>query len=93
MYREGAWRDYWVLETTARFLSVEFDALQLVGMPAGLAYARGYFDADGGLISLISVEVAEGEVQTIRGFVNPDKIAHLGRLSPLGRRPAGGDWA
>jgi hypothetical protein len=25
--------------------------------------------------------------------INPDKLAHLGPLSPVGRRSAGPDWA
>jgi hypothetical protein len=47
--REGRSRRFWVLETAADFLDVEFDASSLVGTPEGLAYARGYFDADGGM--------------------------------------------
>jgi RNA polymerase sigma-70 factor, ECF subfamily len=52
-----------------------------------------FFDADGGLISLLSLEIVDGKAQTVRGFVNPDKIAHLGWLSPLGRRATSADWA
>jgi hypothetical protein len=32
-------------------------------------------------------------VQTVRSVINPDKLAHLGPLSPVGRRSAGPDWA
>jgi hypothetical protein len=49
IYREGARRNYWILETTASFLDMRHDANALVGSPAGLAYVRGYFDADGGM--------------------------------------------
>jgi hypothetical protein len=38
-----------VLETTAPFLDVEYDATSLIGTPAGVAYVRGYFDAGGGM--------------------------------------------
>ena len=48
-YREGRERSFWVLETSAPFLSTRFDASPLVGQLQGLAYARGYFDADGGM--------------------------------------------
>jgi hypothetical protein len=48
-YREGRDREYWVLETTAPFLDVGFDARPLVGTREGLAYVRGYFDAEGGM--------------------------------------------
>ena len=49
MYREGRTRNLWVLETTAKFLSLDFDPLELVGTPYGLSYVRGYFDTDGGM--------------------------------------------
>jgi hypothetical protein len=48
-YREGSARNYWVLETTAAFLDVDFDARPLVGSSEGLAYVRGFFDAEGGM--------------------------------------------
>jgi len=49
IYREGRDRDYWVVETTASFLTTKFDASPLVGAEHGLAYVRGYFDAEGGM--------------------------------------------
>ena len=49
IYREGRDRRFWVLETTAPFLDVEFDASPLVGTRAGLHYVRGYFDGEGGM--------------------------------------------
>ena len=48
IYREGSERRFWVVETTAPLLSLDFDARPLVGRRDGLAYARGYFDAEGG---------------------------------------------
>jgi RNA polymerase sigma-70 factor (ECF subfamily) len=35
-------------------------------------------DGEGRLVSVISLEIAEGRVQTIRGILNPDKLRHLG---------------
>ena len=40
---------FWVLETSARFLRIDYDASPLVGSREGLDYVRGYFDADGGM--------------------------------------------
>jgi hypothetical protein len=40
---------FWVLETTASFLDVDYDATSLIGTPAGVSYVRGYFDAEGGM--------------------------------------------
>jgi len=48
-YREGRKRALWVLETTAKFLDLDFDPTPLIGTPNGLLYVRGYFDADGGM--------------------------------------------
>jgi RNA polymerase sigma-70 factor, ECF subfamily len=43
-------------------------------------------DRDGGLINVISLDIADDAVQTVRAVVNPDKLRHLGTLSPIGRR-------
>lgn len=49
IYKEGRERHFWILESSARFLSVDFDPLALVKTESGLDYVRGYFDADGGI--------------------------------------------
>jgi hypothetical protein len=49
IYREGRSRSFWVLETSASFLDVEYDARPLARTRQGLDYVRGYFDADGGM--------------------------------------------
>jgi LAGLIDADG DNA endonuclease family protein len=49
IYREGRTRPFWVLETSASFLDIDYDARPLVGSDQGLGYVRGYFDADGGM--------------------------------------------
>jgi len=41
-------------------------------------------DADGGLIGVWSLGIAEERIQSIRAVVNPDKLAHLGAVSGLG---------
>jgi hypothetical protein len=48
-YREGRSRKLWVLETTAKFLDLEFNPISLIGTQSGLSYVRGYFDSDGGM--------------------------------------------
>ena len=46
------------------------------------------FDGERRLISVLSFEIADGVVQTIRGVVNPEKLGHLGYpLSDLARSP------
>jgi hypothetical protein len=49
VYREGRTRQLWVLETTAPFLSIGYEATQLIGSKEGIDYVRGYFDAEGGM--------------------------------------------
>jgi RNA polymerase sigma-70 factor (ECF subfamily) len=54
------------------------------GQPGGLA-----LDPDGRLISVFTLDIADGAVQAIRSVVNPDKLVHLGPVSDLGLPPAG----
>ena len=46
MYREGRTRRFWVLETSAKWLTRQ---LSLSNREQCFAYARGYFDAEGGI--------------------------------------------
>ncbi|MCD6093396.1 MAG: LAGLIDADG family homing endonuclease [Candidatus Omnitrophica bacterium] len=49
IYKEGKKRNIYVLETTAKFLSLQFNPETLKSDLAKAAYIRGYFDAEGGL--------------------------------------------
>ena len=44
-------------------------------------------DLDGLVVTVIALEICGGVVHTVRSIVNPDKIGHLGSVSPLTRRP------
>ncbi|WP_458319208.1 RNA polymerase sigma-70 factor [Mycolicibacterium brisbanense] len=45
------------------------------------------FDPEGGLINVLTVDVAGNSICTVRSVINPDKLDHLGfPLSPLARR-------
>jgi RNA polymerase sigma factor (sigma-70 family) len=46
------------------------------GQPGVLAY-----DADGGLIAVIALDVLDGQIQAIRAVANPDKLRHIGPIS------------
>jgi RNA polymerase sigma-70 factor, ECF subfamily len=52
-------------------------------------------DAQHKVVSVLSLEVADGVIQTLRGVVNPDKLHHLGPVSDLARitGPGGGATA
>jgi RNA polymerase sigma-70 factor (ECF subfamily) len=51
------------------------------------------FDAEGRVVNVFILEIADGHVQTIRSVVNPDKLGHLGPVSDVGRLPQRGDDA
>jgi RNA polymerase sigma-70 factor (ECF subfamily) len=46
------------------------------------------FDPDGGLINVLTIDVNERQICTVRSVINPDKLGHLGvPLSELAQRP------
>lgn len=49
IYREGAHRRVYILETRAKFLDTQFDPLTLTTLEEQIAYLRGFFDAEGGI--------------------------------------------
>jgi RNA polymerase sigma-70 factor (TIGR02957 family) len=48
------------------------------GQPGALLLGR-----DGGLISVMALDIAEGRVGAIRSIVNPDKLGHIGPVADL----------
>ena len=42
-------------------------------------------DPQGKIASVLSIEVLDGVIQTVRGIVNPDKLQHLGTVSDMAR--------
>ena len=49
IYKEGADRDIYVLETLADFLDFEFNPLELKESKEKIGYIKGFFDAEGGV--------------------------------------------
>lgn len=64
--------------------------------PVQVNTAPGALLLDGGdrLIAVWALEIAGGQIQSVRSIVNPDKLAHLGPVADLGTllrfRPLGG---
>jgi RNA polymerase sigma-70 factor, ECF subfamily len=52
-----------------------------------------FFDQEHRLINVISLDIFDGVVQSVRSVVNPEKLTHLGPLSPIGRRGQSPDWS
>jgi RNA polymerase sigma-70 factor, ECF subfamily len=42
-----------------------------------------FLDSAGRLINVITIDIADGRVQTVRGIINQDKLRHLGPLTDL----------
>jgi RNA polymerase sigma-70 factor (ECF subfamily) len=61
-----------------RELGVEVRRTELNGQPGAM-----FLDRSGRLIGVFMLDVAGGAVQTVRGIVNPDKLAHLGPLADV----------
>jgi RNA polymerase sigma-70 factor (ECF subfamily) len=62
---------------------VTFEPALVNGQPGVRAIAP-----DGGLVTVLSIDVADGAVQRIHSMLNPDKLGHLGPLSDVALRPA-----
>jgi len=62
----------------ARRFGASVQATQLNGQP-GLMF----LDDEGGIGAVMSLEIAGGVIQTIRGITNPDKLAHLGPVADV----------
>ena len=59
----------------ARIGGIEWRRVNINGQPGALSY-----DPDGHLVSALTLDVADGQIQAIRGVVNPDKLRHLGEV-------------
>ena len=42
-------------------------------------------DGEGKLLSVLSLDIAGGEIRSISSVVNPDKLRHLGPVGDMGR--------
>ena len=57
---------------------IQLKSVHINGQPGAL-----FLDADGGLLFVVSLDIADGLVQTVHAVSNPDKLQHLGRMSGL----------
>ncbi len=74
-----------------RLLVGVFRRGQALGGSIRLAWVNGQpgavlYDAEGRVVSVIELDVADGVVQAIHAMVNPDKLGHLGPVSDVARR-------
>jgi RNA polymerase sigma-70 factor (TIGR02957 family) len=71
------------LHRRGQILGVSLRPAWVNGQPGGVIY-----DAEGLVISVVELDIADGVIQTIRAVVNPDKLGHIGPVSDVARRPA-----
>jgi RNA polymerase sigma-70 factor (ECF subfamily) len=70
----------------ARRLEIKLEPVLVNGGPGIITR-----DTQGKVVSVLSLEVLDGVVQSVRGVVNPDKLQHLGVVSDLLRIHRGHD--
>jgi RNA polymerase sigma-70 factor, ECF subfamily len=72
-------------------LGVTIRRAEVNGQPGAM-----FFDPSGRLINVWTLDIADGQVQTVRSVINPEKLGHLGPLADIPalldqyRRPSGG---
>ncbi len=59
-------------------LGVTFRREEVNGQPGALVV-----DREGGVVSVLALDVAEGRIQAVSGIVNPDKLGHLGPVADV----------
>jgi RNA polymerase sigma-70 factor (ECF subfamily) len=72
----------------ARTLTAGLRALTRFGITSRREDVNGqpgalFFDREGGLVGVMILDVAEGQVQAVSSISNPDKLRHLGPLADL----------
>ena len=69
-----------------RRLNLRFQPALVNGQPGAVVR-----DLDDLVVTVLAFDIVDGFVQTIRSIVNPDKIGHLGAVSPVTRRREGSE--
>ncbi|WP_194890987.1 RNA polymerase sigma-70 factor [Catenulispora pinisilvae] len=69
-----------MVQVLARFerIGVSLEPRSLNGQPGAICHAP-----DGKVLSVLTLEVAEGRIQAIHALVNPDKLAHVGPVADI----------
>lgn len=76
--RERVARTLVVGMAAATRVGVRIQVAEVNGQPGAMAY-----DAQDRLVGVISLDITDGQVQTIRSVVNPDKLRHFDRVGDL----------
>ncbi|MCX5450759.1 RNA polymerase sigma-70 factor [Streptomyces nigrescens] len=57
-------------------IDVTFEPHEINGQPGAI-----FRDRDGKVLHILALEVLDGQIQTIRSVINPDKLGHLGPVA------------
>jgi RNA polymerase sigma-70 factor (ECF subfamily) len=76
--RERVVRPLLGVSRQARDVGVTMRRAEINGQPGALI-----FDPSGLLIDVMTLDIADGSVQTLRSVVNPEKLGHLGPLADV----------
>jgi RNA polymerase sigma factor (sigma-70 family) len=76
-----------------RLLGGLFRRGRILGASSRLAWVNGQpgavtYDAEGRVVNVFALDIADGVVQAIRSVVNPDKLGHIGPVSDVARLPS-----
>jgi RNA polymerase sigma-70 factor (ECF subfamily) len=83
-----SWQRVYGRERVAKLLAGQLAQVERLGgtmMPTELNGQPGLMviDEESRIAAVMSLEIADGAIQTIRGITNPDKLAHLGPVADL----------
>lgn len=57
-------------------IDVTFEPVEVNGQPGAI-----FRDRDGKVLQILALDVLDGQIQTIRTVINPDKLGHLGPVA------------
>jgi RNA polymerase sigma-70 factor (ECF subfamily) len=66
------------LSRQIRQLGITIRQTEFNGQPGAM-----FLDADGRLINVFVLDIADGQVQAVRSVINPEKLRHLGPLADM----------
>lgn len=66
------------LKGISRRIPVQIRRVEMNGQPGAVS-----LDPDGRLLNVLTFDMSDGRIHTIRSIVNPDKLAHLGPVGDL----------
>jgi RNA polymerase sigma-70 factor (ECF subfamily) len=83
-----SWQPVYGPERVAKLIAGTLRQARELGASLQVTHVNGqpgvvFLDAEGRVGSVMSVDVADGLVQAIRGVTNPDKLAHLGPVADV----------